>query len=236
MTVVPRGATHLFGWPWDAPRTQVFPLCPRHLILINDKSDLCLSLSLDLFTSASQLKHLLPCSFVRFLHLVPVSPLSQTSAAPVWMPVWVCTCRLTREHCSFSGPPVYPVPAAPFGWPVDRKHTTLISVTDKHTPRSVYILKGSARMQKCALTLRRTNLFWVSPPNWPVNRCWAQLGGGGPVRGNPGILLQNTGEARRHFCVLSHSGSHCSRLGKFPINIKKQQRKTSGVYNFLTQV
>lgn len=98
------------------------------------------------------------------------------------MPVWVCTCRLTREHCSFSGPPVYPVPAAPFGWPVDRKHTTLISVADKHTPRSVYILKGSARMQKCALTLRRTNLFWVSPPNWPVNRCWAQLGGGSGQR------------------------------------------------------
>lgn len=41
---VPRGATHLFGWPWDALRTQVFPLCPHHLIRINETSDLRLSL------------------------------------------------------------------------------------------------------------------------------------------------------------------------------------------------
>lgn len=145
------------------------------------------------------------------------------STHPLWMPVWVCRCRLTRQHCSFSGPPVYPVPAAPFGWAVDRKHTTLIPVTDKHTPRCVYILKGSAYMQKRALTLSDVLICfeWVLLIGQSTG---AELNWGELVRGNPGILLQNKGEARRHFCLLSHSGSHCSRLGTFPININKQQR------------
>lgn len=94
-------------------------------------------------------------------------------------------------------------PTALFGWSSLAAHAVLIY---GHTLREIHVTavheyphgkSAKAQVQththsqpSCALP----NLWWVSPSNWPVNRCWARLMG--VDRGDGGIWLQNKGKAK----------------------------------------